>query len=377
MTASIAELARALSPLELVSYLRSRGWHEERTLGTRGGVWLLSCPGGEEAEVLLPYDLQLADYSTRMREALKALEAVESRPVADIARDVATSGADLLRFRVTGNNSHEGSLPLEAAPVLAQGVHDLLLAAACATVEPRPVYPTRKPAAALRFMQQARFGQTERGSFTLTVLSPVSPQLSLGDTQEAEMEAPFERRVVTTLMEATRVAATAATKATSTGDLRAFQQAVPQGLSANLCEALASLTPFCDPAEGLSVSVSWASSRPGPRNVPTRLSVAPATGAVLAEAARLFRSTTPQPDVEVRGVVVKLERAEAQAEGMVTLLALVEGQPRRVEVRLEAEDYAKAARAHMERLAVGCQGELRRRGNLFRLENARQFSTEE
>ncbi len=377
MTASIAELARALSPVEVVSYLRSRGWREGQALGSRGGVWLLRRSEGEEAEVLLPYDLQLADYPTRMREALKALEIVEDRPAADIVRDVTTSGADLVRFRLTASAAREGNLPLEAAPALAQGVHDLLLAAACATVEPRPVYPTRKPAAALKYMQHARFGQTERGSFTLTVVSPVSPQLALLGSQEVEMEAPFERRVVATLMAATREATTAATKAASSGDPGAFSQAVAWGVSANLCEALAGLTSFCDPAEGLSVSVSWASLRPGPKDIPTRLSVAPATGALLEEAARLFRGTTPLPDVDVRGMVVKLERAESQVEGTATLLALVEGQPRKVEVRLQAEDYAKALRAHGERLVVGCQGELRRRGNLLRLENARQFFVEE
>jgi len=38
--------------------------------------------------------------------------------------------------------------------VLVQRTADLLLAAACATVEKRPVFPTRKPTLALEFLDR-------------------------------------------------------------------------------------------------------------------------------------------------------------------------------------------------------------------------------
>jgi hypothetical protein len=333
-------------------------------------------PGGEDAEVLVPSSHEIPDAASRLFEVVQTLEMVEQRPFLEVWRDLSTSWADLLRVRVTRADANEGSLPVEATVSLVQGVRDLLLAAACATIDPRPVYATRKPTQALAFLEQTRFGQTEHGSFTLTVSSPVPP--SLGEqASEADPEEPFGRRVLVTLLVALQEATAAAGKATALRSPEPFREAVRHGVSANLCEAATNLASLADPLEGLPISVSWAAIRPGPSAVPARVVLPVEAGPLWAEAARYFRATTPQPDTELRGIVVRLERAEGASEGNATLLALVEGQPRKVEVKLGGEDYIKAVRAHGGQLSVNCQGELGRRGNLFRLENARQFTVVE
>lgn len=368
------QLARTLRPLEVVAYLRSRGWQETKSFPGRGSAWGLRLPSGEQAEVLVPVSHEIPDACPRLFEVLRTLELVEGRAFFEVWRDLSTARSDLLRVRVTLADAKDGSLPVEAVVGLVQGVRDLLLAAACAAVDPRPVYATRKPAQALQFLEQTRFGQTEHGSFTLTVESPVPP--SLGGAA-ADAEEPFGRRAFSTLLTALQEATSAAGRATAQQSTEPFREAVRRGVSANLCEATASLARLADPVEGLPVSVSWAAVRPGPSAVPTRVVLPVEAGPIFAEAARYFRATSPQPDVELRGLVVRLERAEGSQEGSATLLALVDGQPRKVEVRLGADDYGKAVKAHGGQLSVTCQGELTRRGNLFRLENARQFSVDE
>ena len=50
------ETLRAISPLEVATYLRTRGWHEARSLPGKGSFWKLKDAEGEELEVALPLD---------------------------------------------------------------------------------------------------------------------------------------------------------------------------------------------------------------------------------------------------------------------------------------------------------------------------------
>jgi hypothetical protein len=44
-------------------------------------------------------------------------------------------------------------------------------------IDPRPVFPKRKPEDAMDLLDRARFGQTEVGSFVLTLECTIAPRL--------------------------------------------------------------------------------------------------------------------------------------------------------------------------------------------------------
>src|SRR5438034_1338067 len=83
--------------------------------------------------------------------------------------------------------------PLEDGAQFFENAKDLILAAACAADTPRSYYPTRKPAKAMEYLRKTRLGQTETGSFVLTILSRVPPSLSASNGVLFEIEEPFER----------------------------------------------------------------------------------------------------------------------------------------------------------------------------------------
>jgi hypothetical protein len=253
-----------------------------------------------------------------------------------------------------------------------------MLAAACAAIEPQRNYAARKPAQVSRYLESARFGQTEHSSYVLTILSPVPPKLSAhGPGGPDEVEEPYERQVTATLMRALSSARAAADRAAATGKLDCFEEAVASGVSANLCAALVGLgASGGDPAADLEVSVSWAPARPGPPDLPRLVRLPAGALPLFGEAARIFRATSPEPDFELRGYVSHLDRPESAAEGTVTIRGFVEGRPRAVELRLREPEYGLAVRAHAERLPVFCVGELRKRGATFVLENAREVTLE-
>lgn len=370
-------ILRAIPPLELATYLRSNDWTLAERLGDKGAVWTRASGSGAPLEIILPLRYEVRDFAARMADALQTLEVAEGRSQLDILRDIRATSADVIRVELDGPAVMEGSLPLQRGVSALARTQELVLAAACAAVEPRPVYPTRKPSMAVDYMSKVRLGQTEQGSYVLTVISPVPPALDVdGDGASlAGLEDPFERSVTTTLVTAMAAARVAADIAASTGQLRPFLEATRLGVSANLCDAIAGLVGESG-ADSLGVRVRWAPSRLPPRTVPDRITFGRDAIRVVEEASRIFRETTPRDEVELQGMVVALKREESSAAGMVTVAALVDGALRKVRVELGGDGYAAAIRAHQEERRVRCTGRLVREGRSLILRDAHGFEVE-
>lgn len=364
-------LAR-LEPAQVVSYLLAHGWEQERMFGSLGSVWQKKTPEGRRVEALVPLDPEVADFVTRMSDVLRALEAVEGRSQLDIYRDLSTATDDTVRFSFHGAGFEDGTTPIEIGARLFDATRDLIRAAANAAVEPRPAFLGRMPSQADAFIQQARFGPTERGSFVLTVQTPVSPevapQLSLFD----EPEAPFPRRVMLTLAHGVDAARRAAGEATAKGDVQVFLGMIEAGVSANLCQALAEM--LGDGAvDELGVAIAWAPGRPERSGAPTSAVFTPGDAAVLTKAARLFRERAAREDFEIEGAVVKLDRPVGMDSGEVTIAAPIDGVVRRVKLDLGRPEYDQAIQAHQNELTVRVHGALDREGRSFVLRHPRDF----
>jgi hypothetical protein len=363
---------RSLRPLEVISYLRSRGWEQTARLGDRGSVWsLLDAP---EVEILLPHDRGLADFAARMADVLRGLSAAEDRSELAVLSDLTQAAHDVIRLRAALEGSRDGTIPLEAGAELVEHARAMMLAAASATAERRSYFPTRKPGPAVTYMSQVRLGQTEIGSYVVTLLSPVSPVLAWGPQPDLGLDDPFERRVVVTLARSLEAMREATTAAATTGRLDGFLAAVETGVTANLCDAIAGMTSGIGPLADLAVAISWSPSRPAERE-PTAVRFGSDAAPVIQEAARLLRESAPIDDYRVLGLVVKLEQKPGQAPDRAWILSVAEETPRTVVMELEADARDMAIAAYKDRTPVMAVGRLIRNGPFFQLSRLRDFRT--
>ncbi|WP_436523766.1 hypothetical protein [Actinoplanes sp. HUAS TT8] len=187
-----------------------------------------------------------------VRDLLSVLAAVEDRSELEILSDITSVSMDVHAVRAFPADNSPGMIGIDDGVQAYESLRNLVLAAACAvaTDQPRAVHPARKPADVLSFLREVRIGAPAEGSFVLSVHTPVPPRLSVpqasffdGDVADAlEPAEPFERRVSLKLFDAVRAAYSAANDAlVSAEGLDAFTEAVPSGVSANLCEALVGL----------------------------------------------------------------------------------------------------------------------------------------
>jgi hypothetical protein len=214
------EFLQSLAPVEVAAYLRSRGWHEEPGLARDSALFTL----GTDYEVTLPLSSALRDFAYRMIDAIKTLEIAEDRDQAEILADLAVSASDVVRVRLANPDARDGSLPLGRASDVISRAYDMPLAVACAAVDPKYYFSSDKPAAASDYMRNVRMGQTERGSFVLTILSRVTPDLAqpYPGVRDVVPE-PFERKVTRRLAVALAAIDLSARAAIATGSLDTFE----------------------------------------------------------------------------------------------------------------------------------------------------------
>lgn len=369
-----AQALGSLAPANVVGYLRAHGWEKFNEVRGRFSVWINR--RYPHAEVVIPATRSTSDYASQLYSVLRELEEVEDRSQLEILKDLYNSGFDVVRLAAQSPSTTDGTVKIDAGVHLFEQAREILMAAACAAVKPRPVFHSRKPQQAIDYMSKARLGQTEHGSYVLTLLSPSAPQLSAHSDTDLFPEEPFERLVIRRLVESVELATIAAeiTATADRPDFETFQSAVEGGVSANLCEGIAGFFATIE-ASTIDLSVAWALNRPSPTHqTPYKIRVSSDLVPTLEEAARLFRAHDKLEGYLIEGPVVKLERPDGQQSGYVTIFARVEDSMRKVRMELPESSYNLATQAHASYRPVKITGTVVREGRSYRLHNPTELT---
>jgi hypothetical protein len=358
LTGIPADAMAGIDPAGIIAYLRVSGWREAGSYG-QAAIWTQTVDG-VEAEVLVPISAELRDYPIRLAELVNTLTTVEQRPTADVLQDLRSPTLDVQYIRMMPDGP-SGSTPLHEGYLAIKGVHDLLLAAATSAVSSeRPtVLPSQKPPQAKGFLDQVRLGQTSRGSYVLRVETP----LPLPD-----IEPPVSsREVLLHLYQATSAAHDAA-HSSRNGDLTPFLERVGEGVSANLCEALADIGG--QRRSSFDIRFAWAPASPLQLDTPAVHFNPPAITALKA-GAKFLRKLPVTETATVIGRVVDLHRTPMDRLGKVQVEGVVEeaGQRHegRVTMRLAPRNYDLALAAHGAQRPLRVVGQLRHTGRQFEI----------
>ena len=364
-------LAR-LSLLDVRAYLATQGWSAVGRYGTVATIYKIKNSTGKSTELLLPMRENLADYAARMGDIVETLADVEHRDEIAVFHDLVKAGFDVVRFRAP-NADEAGTIDLQSGVALYDHARDVIAAAANAAVKQKRAYRGNTPDKAKEYPDTLRLGQSEVGSYVLTVLSPVQPSLA---SDQASLfpdidlgDEPFSRAVTLTLSRSLRAAKRAVDEAIATGRLDPFETAVESGVSSNLCEAIARLA---EQGAGVEISVTWSRVRRGPE-MNASYSFTEDNARVLSEAAAAFRESEPQSDITIEGFVVLLERKPEEFDGKAKIRGFVDGRVKTISADFMSWDYQKVVAAFDKKLRVRVDGDLVKRGPIQFLGNARNL----
>ncbi|MDE0141604.1 MAG: hypothetical protein OXI80_08360 [Caldilineaceae bacterium] len=357
------EALLAVSPVALSAYARAEGWSKEEPYGEFSDVYVAK----GLPEIILPRTENLADYASVVSTLIEIFARVAGVDELTLYRNLVTADRDVIRMRAA--DSDDGTVSMNEGVDFVRGASEIMLAAACSYHKPQPLFRAGAHKEAQAFLRQMRLGQTEQGSYVVTLLSPVVPppmQLALDPRPEEFPDDSVERRITRHLAGSLK-AARQAIEGTVGGASDAFAEVVDRGVSANLCEALDTMI---IPFSKMDVSFVWARTRPLPKaREVIRFSNDDAP--ILREAARALRQRGPRHDESLVGFVNILNRTEDREEGKIRLKAEIEGQMQSVNAVLDQFEYARAIQAHAEKSTVIAEGDLERIGNRWNLRNAR------
>ena len=357
----------AIPPSGVHAYLANRGWKKIEAYGNNGDVYQLD----GSPEIVAPASSDFGDYALRVSEIVEILGHVEKRQTSSIIRDLTIATTDLIRVRAP-EAEDDGSIMIDAAVQFIGESRNLLLAAACSASRPKSSYPRPgRMREAVEYMDDVRMGQTERGSFVVTLLSPVQPSLAPCSVVNFEGEAqghlgfdspePFPRQVTQKFADALEATKEAVTLCARGDNISAFETRVNRGVSANFCSAIAGLV---DAGGGVDMTLSWALTRlPASRfrHNPT-VKFTRNDSAFLLAAASIFRNRENLTDERIEGVVTRLARDSDAVKGTVTVQATVDGSLQSVKVDVDEAHYGDITKAHNDRDVVVIEGDIERQG---------------
>jgi hypothetical protein len=348
------EQAEALRLGDVRLYLTSRGWVPKRK-GAADKAMEFVHPSLPEAELLLPLKREVGDFVLRMADVVIALATIEQRSAWEILNDLSGPPGDVFRFRVVAADATLGNLPLDEGIQLLRGGRDLLLAAAWSAIRAQPLHPLKLPREVGEFLRSCRLGQTERGSFVATIITPILPEIQ----RELSFMEPFARKVTTGLMSTLGVVSDAIQSGTPGRILKGIEQ----GVSANLCESLKAMKPSGDQSR-LDISVSWARTRgPVPETVPQSVSFPQDAFSFIEEAGQELRIRALAKPERYRGRLITIELIHRpfirEPVGRIIMASEVAGQPAKVKVDLAPEDFRRACDALRVEKLVAVTGIIR------------------
>jgi hypothetical protein len=364
---------RALNPRAVVGYLRSKGWEKKRDFGPSAAVFGISIDGADH-ELLVPVAQQAPDYQCVIEVMIEDLVKIGDYSPYELVSDLSMAAFDVIRVR-SPDADDIGSIRLTAGVDLHEHARELVLHAAnaAAAKKPRAAWRGRRAEEVDDYLNALRLGQSQRGSFVISLLSPWDFIPAAGREQmDLSFIEPFGRRATKMLGRALEAVKRALQQAATEGVQEPFQAVVKDGVSANLCQALAQLA---RDGEGADITIRWSLTQPDKGEPSLRLAREDAQS--LTEAAHRLAEVEPLPEVAVQGHITALNEEPKGFDGVTTIDALVEGKMRRVFVTF-AKDDAKIRDALIDafkyRKRISFTGELLREGRRLRLENPRDLT---
>jgi hypothetical protein len=367
-----------IHPSDITEYLFSRGWKMLEVNPEKFSIWeyLNEEDGNNIFNILLPLNQKFKDYEIRVGEILKILEKVEKRQQIEILKDLQTIFADIVRVRKDTPETSQGTVPIEMGVQLVQQAKEMVLAAACSTVEPRPFFPSQKPKTALSYMDSVFMGQTEFGSYILPIIS----KLPLPYRGQQYLSEPFERQVTQNLACALNLMSTTAQeyieKTSPDNSIEIFKSTVEKGVSANLCEAVVEMSLFNDNYQDVEIGFTWSPKYQVDQDVPRKIVLKAETMPIFEKVADYLREFEPKENFAVYGPVLRLERSEESAIGKITVQAFVLGSVRNIKIELAEPEYHVAIQAHDQQKNVYCTGTLQKEGRFYWLLDVHQLKIE-
>lgn len=168
---NFVDMTLKLNPLAVTKYLSETNW--ELYPIKRNDIKIFQYKKEDLFEqVTIPLDKKLRDYKNAMYDAVCKIAYVEKKSVEQLMLYLLNPNTDILKIRLDKKEVESGNIMFDDAIQLFVNAKKLIAATALDVINPKKIHYGRINEPVRNFLSQCRFGQTEIGSYVVSVICP-------------------------------------------------------------------------------------------------------------------------------------------------------------------------------------------------------------
>lgn len=373
------DLTDQINPHAVVKYLLDTGWFQYKTKKTYIKIFQRNTRNGDFYQVTIPIDKTLSDYKEAMFEAIEQISLFEGQSTEQLMLYLLNPNTDILKIRLQKKNIETGSILFDDAINLFENAKKLIAATALDVLHPKQIHQGRQEEAVSQFISNCKFGQTEIGSYVISVVCPFAElddsakykQLSFFSDEE-QCANSLTRKVTNRIMSNISTIK----DNIDNGDMNKLISEEGDIISANFYEALTGMN-IAEKDTSIEFIAKWSpvvktNCYINDKIVLTHDYYQPITNVIEKLKENINTHT------KIVGRIKKLESipdASKRTNGKVTIVYLDENDYKKtVSIQLNRDDYIKAIEAHESGSHVEVIGEIENSGKRVSSMSVESFS---
>ncbi len=359
---NFVDMTLKLNPLAVAKYLIDTQWKEY--LVKRNDIKIFQYEKDDTFEqVTVPLEKNLRDYKQIMYETICKIAYIEKKSVEQQMLYLLNPNTDILKIRLDRKEVESGNIMFDDAIQLYDNAKKLLAATALDIINPKRIHWGRIDDSVQQFLTRCRFGQTEIGSYVVSVVCPFAElseaegykQLSIFSDEERCANS-LTRKVTNRLMSNIAIIK----KKVDEGNLESLVN-YEDGISSNFYEALNGMDLY---SENTSVEfiAEWSPIVKSNRSPIEKVMITNDYYEPLQSVISKIKECTNER-TEIIGKIKDLKAApiiDKRKFGTVVVVYISgNGKAKSVKVKLDKEDYDNAVMAHQYGKTVRLIGELK------------------
>lgn len=374
------DLTEKINPHAVVKYLKDTGWIQYKTKKEYIKTFQKITDKDEFYQVTIPIEKDLADYKQAMFEAIEQIAFLEGQSTEQLMLYLLNPNTDILKIRLQKKDVEAGSILFDDAINLFENAKKLIAATAQDILHPRYIHQGRQEEAVSQFINNCKFGQTEIGSYIISVVCPFA---ELDESEEYKQLSIFsdEEQCANSLTRkvTNRIMSNVSTIKNNI-DNGEFEKLISDDeetmISANFYEALTGMN-ISDQDTAVEFIAQWSPVVKRNRCNQDKIVLTHDYYEPIARTIEKLRETI-NTHSKIVGRVKRLESipdASKRTNGKVTIVYLDENDNKKtVSLQLARDDYNKAIEAHESGSHVEVIGEIEDNGKRTRSMTVESFS---
>lgn len=360
---NFVDLTEKINPLAFSRYLKDTGWNLFDSKKKNIKIYQFEETEDIFFQVKIPMENTLKDYKEAMYKAVEIVAEKEKRSVEQLMLYLLNPNTDILKIRLNKKEVEAGNILFDDAIHMYENVKKLLAATALDIINPRKYHQGRIDESVNKFLASCRFGQTEIGSYVVSVVCPFAELNGKDEYEQLSIFSDEEKCANSLTRKVTNRVMNNIYDIKQHIDNDEMEKLLPRNndiISANFYEALTGLNMEADDVT-IEFIAEWS---PVVKNTTCKSNRVELTHDYYQPIVATINKIKEEKNKATR-IIGRIKRLESSPDvktrkmGKIAVVYLDENdKARTVTAKLDKNDYNKAIEAHEKGLHVEIVGEL-------------------